>query len=66
MTAYFLLGTAALTLLAQDLQVRSSSDQVQVAAPKLHFSLRDGPYLTLAFPLRNGAVQPLFMMGMNF
>jgi hypothetical protein len=29
-------------------------------------ALRDGPYLTLAFPLRNGAIQPLFMMGMNF
>jgi hypothetical protein len=29
-------------------------------------ALRDGPYLTLAFPLRSGAIQPLFMMGMNF
>jgi hypothetical protein len=29
-------------------------------------ALRDGPYITLAFPLRYGAVQPLFMMGMNF
>jgi outer membrane protein assembly factor BamA len=29
-------------------------------------ALRDGPYITLAFPLRHGAIQPLFMMGMNF
>jgi hypothetical protein len=28
--------------------------------------LRDGPYLTLAFPLRDGSIIPLFMMGMNF
>ncbi|HYP12464.1 MAG TPA: BamA/TamA family outer membrane protein [Bryobacteraceae bacterium] len=29
-------------------------------------ALRDGPYVTMAFPLRSGAIQPLFMMGMNF
>jgi len=29
-------------------------------------ALRDGLYLSLAFPLRSGAIQPLFMMGMNF
>jgi hypothetical protein len=29
-------------------------------------ALRDGPFLTVAFPLRNGAFVPLFMMGMYF
>jgi hypothetical protein len=29
-------------------------------------AIRRGPYLTLAFPLRSGAITPLFMMAMNF
>ena len=29
-------------------------------------ALQDGPYLTVAFPLRNGSFAPLFMIGMNF
>ena len=27
---------------------------------------REGPYLTVAFPLRSGMYVPMFMMGMNF
>jgi outer membrane protein assembly factor BamA len=27
---------------------------------------REGPYLSVAFPLRGGAFVPVFMMGMNF
>ena len=29
-------------------------------------ALRDGPYLTVAFPVRSGSVSPLFMLAMNF
>lgn len=35
---------------------------VTVASGALH----DGPYLTVAFPLRNGGFTPLFILGMNF
>lgn len=29
-------------------------------------ALKDGPFLTVAFPLRSGGFTPLFMLGMNF
>jgi outer membrane translocation and assembly module TamA len=45
---------------------KESEDRHSVGVTLALGALRDGPYLTLAFPLRNGAVQPLFMMGMNF
>ena len=35
---------------------------VTVASGALH----DGPYLTVAFPLRGGTFTPMFMLGMNF
>jgi outer membrane protein assembly factor BamA len=35
---------------------------VTVASGALH----DGPYLTVAFPLRGGTFTPMFMVGMNF
>jgi hypothetical protein len=43
-----------------------SEDRHSVGVTLALGALRDGPYLTLAFPLRSGAIQPLFMMGMNF
>jgi hypothetical protein len=45
---------------------KESEDRHSVGVTLALGALRDGPYLTLAFPLRNGAIQPLFMMGMNF
>jgi hypothetical protein len=45
---------------------KESEDRHSVGVTLALGALRDGPYLTLAFPLRHGAVQPLFMMGMNF
>jgi outer membrane translocation and assembly module TamA len=29
-------------------------------------ALKDGPYLTVAFPIRSGSIAPLFMLAMNF
>jgi hypothetical protein len=45
---------------------KESEDRHAVGVTLALGALRDGPYITLAFPLRNGAIQPLFMMGMNF
>lgn len=45
---------------------KEAEDRHSVGVTLALGALRDGPYLTLAFPLRNGAIQPLFMMGMNF
>jgi hypothetical protein len=45
---------------------KESEDRHSVGVTLALGALRDGPYLTLAFPLRSGAIQPLFMMGMNF
>jgi hypothetical protein len=45
---------------------KDAQDRQSVGVTLALGALRDGPYLTLAFPLRSGAIQPLFMMGMNF
>jgi outer membrane protein assembly factor BamA len=29
-------------------------------------ALKDGPYITVAFPIRSGSIAPLFMLAMNF
>jgi hypothetical protein len=29
-------------------------------------ALKDGPYITVAFPIRSGSITPLFMLAMNF
>jgi outer membrane protein assembly factor BamA len=29
-------------------------------------ALKDGPYLTVAFPIRSGSVTPIFILAMNF
>ena len=45
---------------------KENEDRHSVGVTVALGALRDGPYLTLAFPLRSGAIQPLFIMGMNF